>query len=129
MDGVLDTLNAAATRCPKDAGGTLVGHPRIPQPAARGLGDRPPDQRDAASDSGYFAGVIDEVRIWNVARTACARSCATKNAEITSGTGLIGRWGLNENTGTSAANSIAGSEAGTLKGTVGLPAWVAGFAP
>jgi hypothetical protein len=37
-----------------------------------------------------------------------------------------GRWGLNDNTGTSAANSVAGSPTGTL--TNG-PTWVAGFVP
>ena len=44
--------------------------------------------------------------------------------EVTSGTGLIGRWGLNDNTGTTANNSIAGRPNGTL--TNG-PAWVTGF--
>jgi hypothetical protein len=49
--------------------------------------------------AGYFAGVIDEVRIWNVVRSQAEIRAAMYN-ELTSGTGLIGRWGLNENTGT-----------------------------
>ncbi len=42
-------------------------------------------------------------------------------AELTSGTGLIGRCGLNEGTGTVATNSVAGRPNGTL--TNG-PVWV-----
>jgi hypothetical protein len=63
--------------------------------------------------NGSFQGVLDEVRIWNVARTQL-EIASDMNNELTSGTGLIGRWGLNEGTGTTAFNSIAGSD-GTLK--------------
>ena len=74
--------------------------------------------------AGFFNGVIDEVRIWNVVRTP-AEILANKNVELTAGTGLIGRWGLNEAIGsTTATNSIAGRPNGTL--TNG-PARVAGF--
>ena len=63
--------------------------------------------------AGFFAGVIDEARIWNVVRTA-AEISANKNLELTSGTGLIGRWGLNEGTGLTAVNSVVGRPNGTL---------------
>ena len=46
--------------------------------------------------------------------------------ELTSGTGLIGRWGLNEASGATAANSVSGGVAGTL---VGGPTRVPGFVP
>jgi hypothetical protein len=72
--------------------------------------------------SGFFAGVLDEPRVWNVARSQC-QVVATMNSELTSGTGLIGRWGLNEGSGTTAVNSIASSPNGTL---VNAPGWVAG---
>ena len=75
--------------------------------------------------AGFFNGVIDEVRIWNVARSQ-AQIQADKNAELTSGTGLIGRWGMNEGTDTTVGNSIAGGVNGTA--TNG-PLWVAGFDP
>ncbi len=71
--------------------------------------------------SGFFAGIIDEARIWNIARTQ-AEIQASMNLEVISGAGLIGRWGLNDGTGISAANSVAGSPAGTL---VNSPSWVA----
>ena len=73
--------------------------------------------------SGYFAGIIDEARIWNVARDQAAIQ-ASMNSELASGTGLVGRWGLNDGSGTTASNSIAGSPNGAL--TNG-PTWVDGF--
>lgn len=73
--------------------------------------------------AGYFDGVIDEVRVWNFARSE-AEIAADMNSELTSGTGLVARWGLDENTGTTAANSVAGGVNGTI---VNGPAWVAGF--
>ena len=78
---------------------------------------------------GRFAGMVDEVRIWNVARTQ-AEIQSAMNVEIVSPvTGLLGRWGLNAGTGTSAANT-AGSAGvnGTLMNgaawTTGAPAVV-----
>src|SRR6266498_2000483 len=69
--------------------------------------------------AGFFQGVLDEARIWNVARTQ-AQIQSTKDVEITSGTGLLGRWGMNEGSGT-----VVGSSAGSINGTtVGGPTWV-----
>lgn len=76
----------------------------------------------AGATAGYFSGAIDEARIWNYART---QQQITDNMplEITIGTGLVARWGLNEGTGTNAGNSIIGGVNGTL--TNG-PTWVNG---
>ena len=79
-----------------------------------------------ASDStgalaGFFAGRVDEVRIWNVARTQ-QQIQGSMNSELTSGTGLIGRWGVNDGAGTSVAGSVGGIN-GT---TTGGPTWVSG---
>ena len=73
--------------------------------------------------SGFFDGIIDEVRVWNYARTE-ADLLANRYAELTSGAGLVGRWGLDENSGTIIGNSIGGGVNGTA---VNAPAWVAGF--
>ncbi len=55
--------------------------------------------------SGHFDGVLDEVRIWNFARTE-AEIQATINGEIPgSQTGLVGRWGLNEGAGSTVSSS------------------------
>jgi fibronectin type 3 domain-containing protein len=77
--------------------------------------------------AGFFAGTIDEVRIWTVARTG-AQIRATRDDEITGpSAGLLGRWGLNEGSGTTAGNS-AGSINGTLTPPSAGPTWVAGYA-
>jgi fibronectin type 3 domain-containing protein len=76
--------------------------------------------------AGFFAGTIDEVRIWNVARTG-AQMRTTRDDEITGpSAGLLGRWGLNEGSGTTAGNS-AGSINGTLAPANAGPTWVTGY--
>ena len=65
---------------------------------------------------------MDEVRIWNVARTA-TQIQNDRNHYLTSGTGLIARYGLDEGTGTTIASSIAGAPNGTLTNN---PTWTAG---
>ncbi len=75
--------------------------------------------------AGFFHGIIDEARIWNYARSE-AEILANKDVKITSATGLLGRYGFDEATGTTAAGTNAAggaAPAGTLAGTV-LPAWV-----
>ena len=68
---------------------------------------------------GYFAGVLDEVRIWNYSRTQ-TEIRSTINTELTSGTGLAARWGMNEGSGTTVASSV-----GTFIGTLtNGPVWV-----
>ncbi len=44
---------------------------------------------------GFFEGRMDEARIWNRALTQ-SEIRAGMNQAITSATGLVGRWGLNE---------------------------------
>jgi hypothetical protein len=63
--------------------------------------------------AGFFQGVIDEVRVWNVARSG-AEIAAARDVPITSVvSGLLARFGLNEGTGTTATSSV-GSVSGTL---------------
>ena len=71
--------------------------------------------------AGYFKGRLDEVRIWNYARSSTQIN-ASRNTEIQSAPGLVGRWGLNEGSGTSASDSSGNAVTGTL---VNSPAWVA----
>ena len=73
--------------------------------------------------SGAFAGVLDEARIWNYARSA-AEIFANYRRQIVSATGLVGRWSLDEGTGTAAINSGSSGVNGTL---VNGPVWVAGY--
>lgn len=85
---------------------------------------------------GYFDGKLDEVRIWSRALTQ-AEIQANMNNEITSGTGLLGRWGFNENGDSTVNNSVAGAASGIVRSTNpdthptnGAAAWVSsGFTP
>src|SRR5947207_6880877 len=79
------------------------------------------------SASGAFQGALDEVRIWNVARDASQIQSAMTDV-LPSAPGLIGRWSLDEGTGTSISDSSGSGVTGTLKNG---PTWVAGspFAP
>src|SRR5438876_3072332 len=73
--------------------------------------------------SGFFNGVLDEARVWNFARTQ-AEIDATKDIEVSSAAGLIGRWGMNEGSGTSVADS---SGSGINGPAMNGPVWVPGF--
>ncbi len=75
--------------------------------------------------AGFFQGVMDESRIWDVARTA-SQIQATKNDEVKTAAGLIGRWGMNEGSGTLLHDSSGNGVDGTL--TNG-PTWIDGFTP
>src|SRR5215210_8238177 len=69
---------------------------------------------------GFFQGALDESRVWNVARTQPQIQSA-KDYELSSASGLVGRWGLNEGGGTSAATST-----GSVNGAIVNAGWVAG---
>lgn len=71
---------------------------------------------------GAFGGFMDEVRIWNTARSA-EEIRATCNSEITSTTGLVARWAMTEGTGT----SVTSTSGNALVGSVSGPAtWTSG---
>ena len=71
--------------------------------------------------AGFFAGTVDEARIWNYARTA-AQIASGKDREIASANGLLGRWGFNECC--RPQDSSGQNATGTLFGSAW--AWVAG---
>lgn len=75
------------------------------------------------SPQGFFSGKIDEVRIWKIARTD-PDILSTYTQELSSGTGLIAKWGLGESCGTSITNTIS-SKTGAFFGTG--PSWTKGF--
>ena len=115
LDGVLDkTLTLASPFTPEYGS---IQHAAL----AAGLSTL------GAPGAGFFSGTIDEARVWGVVRTQ-QEIAEGMVMELTSGTGLKGRWGLNEGSGTTAGNSVAGSPSGTL--TNG-PTWTPGspFAP
>ena len=73
--------------------------------------------------AGFFAGDVDEVRVWATARTQAEISSA-KDADLTgSPTGLLGVWHLNEGYGTQVRDQSVSNLSGT---TVNDPPWVTG---
>jgi hypothetical protein len=68
---------------------------------------------------GFFDGVIDEVRIWNVARSATEIRQTINQQLTTTPTGLIGRWGMEEGPGPNGTNRSVGDSAGSAQnGTI-----------
>ncbi len=73
---------------------------------------------------GAFSGVLDEARIWNYARSA-EQIAGNRFLQISSGTGLVGRWALDETSGGFAIDSSGNGHTGTL---VNGPIWIDGYA-
>ena len=71
---------------------------------------------------GAFAGVLDEVRVWDHARDA-AEILAARDIPLTEAPGLASRWALDETNGLSAPNSVPGAPSGQL---VNGPVWAIG---
>src|SRR6185369_3014203 len=75
------------------------------------------------SPSGFFAGVLDEARIWNYARSASQIS-SNMSRVIASAPGLLGRWALDETSGDIASDSSGNAVFGTL---LNSPVWTTGY--
>ena len=74
--------------------------------------------------AGFFQGVLDEVRIWNFARTGAQIRRAEGRRVVGSQPGLLGRWSLDEGAGTTVGDTSGNGVDGTA---VGGPAWVAPY--
>lgn len=80
---------------------------------------------NGTSADGAFNGVVDEVRFWNVTRSAGAIA-QTMSATVPPATpGLYAYWRFDEGTGTIAADEESDAHPGTL---VSSPEWVASTA-
>ncbi|UCE58166.1 MAG: DNRLRE domain-containing protein, partial [Phycisphaerales bacterium] len=113
LDGNPETLGTACTSC--TAGNCLTcpaATPRADSVQHFGLATA---MTSGGSAAGFFPGLIDEVRVWDHARTP-AEILADMNNEVSSGTGLLGRWGLNEGSGGTAGDSTVPAEDGTING-------------
>ena len=77
----------------------------------------------ASSPAGYFAGTLDEPRIWNYSRSA-AQIAGSLNQQIASAPGLVGRWSLDETNGSVVADSSGSGVTGTASN---YPIWTAGY--
>ncbi len=99
-----------------EASSTPGFHPRSDSTQGVALGAMIQSGVHSARPPVASQGVLDEARVWNVARTG-PEILATKNSELTSGTGLVARWGLDEGSGTAVNDSIATAANGTITGT------------
>ena len=102
--------------------------PSAPSRPSRRASSTPRSARAMTSTgaaAGFFQGVVDEARIWNVARSQ-AQIQAAKDTDIAAPqTGLIGHWGLNEGAGAIANNTFGTADVnGTLTAS---PTWVSGL--
>jgi len=74
--------------------------------------------RNGGTATAYWVGKLDDIRIWNVVRTA-AEVSANYHTELTSApTGFVANWKVNEGTGTTAADSAGTAQSATLQGGV-----------
>ena len=76
-------------------------------------------------DCNFFQGLVDEVRVWSVARTTQQIRESMHRTLAGTETGLVSYWQFNEGSGTIAADSIGGNH-GTL---VNGPAWATSTIP
>ena len=113
-DGTSCTTCSPAGSCPQSPG----VEPRYDSIQHFGLGTA---MNSTGVTEGFFAGALDEVRVWKRVLSP-AEIVAGKNVEIDDDADLIGRFGLDENGGTTAEDSTTPSQDGAL--TAG-PAWSA----
>jgi hypothetical protein len=73
-----------------------------------------------------FMGTLDEVRIWEVARTGAEIKASLFQRLTVPVPGLVARWGLDDGTGSEALDSSGNNRTAVLTGT---PEWVWDVAP
>ncbi len=75
-----------------------------------------------------FVGALDEVRIWNTARTQTQIQATLHRALNGDESGLVGYWRFDDRSGVTAANSVPGGSAGDLGAGVAVqrPTWTNG---
>ena len=103
LNGVPDSTNVIA-------GTALVRTPRFDSIQHAGLATA---LNSSGVPSGFFNGRLDEVRIWNYARSAVEVATAYEH-QILHAPGLLARWSLNETNG----NTIYGNGFGEVTGTL-----------
>ena len=66
-----------------------------------------------ASTAHYFQGYLDEVSIWNIAKSTTEVVSLQKSSLTGSETGLIGYWSMNTGSGSTETNSVSGALSST----------------
>lgn len=75
--------------------------------------------------SGAFAGQVDEVRVWDRARTG-SEIAGSRDVHLDSGTNLLGSWRMDDGAGSTAADSSGNGWTGSLRNGA---TWSSGFEP
>jgi len=81
---------------------------------------------DSSGVPDYLRGTLDEVRVWNVARTQAQIQANMNHTLSVPQANLVGYWKFEEGTGTTASDSSGQGKTGTLQNS---PAWVNSTAP
>ena len=79
-------------------------------------------QDTGSGQEDYFDGAISDVRVWNTARSGSDIQADMARTLDGNEDNLIGYWKLDDGSGTTALNSVAGGTDGTL---TGAPSWAA----
>jgi hypothetical protein len=88
-------------------------------PAHSTVGNSLPVQigRNGPMSGKYWKGELDDIRIWNVARTGTDISATFRNELTSNPSSLVANWKFNERPGTLAAYSSAGNHTAVLSTT------------
>jgi len=81
---------------------------------------------DSSGYAEYVKGILDEVRVWNVARTQAQIQAAMNHSLSLPQANLLGYWKFDEGNGTTVLDSSGQGKTGTLQNG---PAWVVSTAP
>lgn len=77
-----------------------------------------------------FYGRMDEIRLWNYARSESEIQTAMSDCNLMTASGLIGNWNLNDGPGNNIAQDISGyNHPANLNGISPISDWVAGAIP
>jgi len=113
-DGTTRTMYLDGTSIGSDVPGTLA----VPNASNLTIGS-------TNNLTEWFNGSMDEVRIWNVARTQAQISTSMTACLFGNETGLEADYKMEEGSGTILSDASCNANNGSLSGTT-LPAWVAG---
>ena len=81
---------------------------------------------DSSGNPDHLRGILDEVRVWNVARTQAQIKASMNHPLSVPQANLVGYWRFDEGSGTSAFDSSGQNKTGTLQNAT---AWVVSTAP
>jgi hypothetical protein len=108
VNGVLDTFKTVGSSINNSSGNLFIGFNA--------------DRFDVVAP---FKGIIDEFRIWNIARTESEIQSTMNQSLNGNEPGLVGYWKFDEGTGSTTADLTSNGNNGTISGAI----WVPGATP